>query len=266
MTQYDNLGSSYDAFDDLPYRAMEEFNVLRALRPLVQPTSKILDLACGTGFYSSRLVSLGAASVTGMDISSVMLEAAATRMPSDVESGRVRFVVGDGTKPESYAPDGSPGHFDLAFGGWFINYAKSMAELVAMYKNIALNLKPGGVFVGIVPHPTNDIEKRAETISKRPFIDTLPRHVLTKPLESGDGWEMRAYITNTGVDFTAYQLRKEIFEKAARSAGLNGRLEWKREELLGEEWRKTYIPDATEEEWKLREENPYAGILMVWKD
>lgn len=265
MTQYDGLGSSYDLMDKTPYRTMETENVLQVVKPLITADTKVLDLACGSGYYTSKLLSWGAPSVTGMDISSVMIKGAAARLASENSTSQTRFVTGDGTKPQSYAPDGSTtGYFDLVFGAWFLNYALTRADLVTMFTNIKLNLKPGGAFVGIVPHATNDLVRRGEAYTKPPMNQYWPRVSYTKAYESGDGWELHVELSDDGVEFDCAHMKKDVYESAAREAGFNGRLEWKWEQLLGEEWK---APQGlTEDEWKIREENPHKSLLVVWNE
>ncbi|KAL7940416.1 S-adenosyl-L-methionine-dependent methyltransferase [Trichoderma barbatum] len=264
MSQYDLIGASYDVVENLPYRVIEKYNVYTAIKPLLKPGISVLEFACGTGFYSSHLFSWGAGCVTGMDISSTMIESAVARLSSQVASGKARFIVGDGTIPASFAPDGSHGHFDLAFGAWFLNYAPNKAKLIAMFTNISLNLKRGGVFVGVVPYPTNDLGKRAESYKKAPLRKYFPRNEYADELDSGDGWGLRVFLSDDGVDFMTWHMKKSVYEEAARLGGMKGRLEW-REEILGGEYTGEQS-GLTTEEWRVRVANPHLGILLVWKD
>ncbi|KOS46681.1 hypothetical protein ACN38_g2307 [Penicillium nordicum] len=145
----------------------------------------VLDVACGTGYYCSRLLSWGASSVTGMDISSSMLSAASVRLSSSIDSGCARFVLADGKQPQSFAPDHQPNYFDVVFGAWFLNYAQNKTELIAMFANIAQNLKPGGVFLGVVPDPSDNINQRAKAYGKEPLNRLWPRNEYTRELKSG---------------------------------------------------------------------------------
>ncbi|KAM4067004.1 methyltransferase [Hirsutella rhossiliensis] len=263
MAQYDSLASSYDILDRLPYRAMEVHNVRLAMEPLLRPNMAVLELACGTGFYSSRLLDWGVDSLTAMDISPAMLAAAAARVPAHVQAGRARFVEGDGTKPQSFAPDGSPGCFDLAVGAWFLNYAHCKSELVSMFQSISLNLTSDGLFVGVVPHPTNHLGPRAAAHGKEPLNKMWPRNEYTEELESGDGWWLRVFLNDEGVDFRTCHMKRQVYEEAARLGGMKGKLEWRHEMLLGDEWARGY--NLTRHEWEVREANPHLGILVVWK-
>ncbi|EFY87026.1 ToxA protein [Metarhizium acridum CQMa 102] len=263
MTQYDSLSSTYNVFDTLPYRQMEWENVFRAVSPLLRPEMKVLELACGTGFYTSRFLDWGVTDMTAVDISRPMLAEAAIRAHKYVEAGNLRLIAADCTKIQSFAPDHSSCYFDLAFGAWFLNYADDKGQLRAMFRNIAQNLRPGAPFIGVVPHPTDDVASRAEVYNKPPFNRMFPRNEYTENLESGDGYGLRVFLNNNGVDFMTWHMKREVYENAARLAGFKGRLEWKREFLLNHDWKQRF--DLTSDEWRIRGANPHFGILVAWK-
>jgi SAM-dependent methyltransferase len=262
MTQYDTIGSSYDVVESNPYRAIEKDNIYLALKPFLKPRMSVLEFGCGTGFYSSALVKWGVNHLTSMDISAVMLDSAMARLSSEISSGKVHFEKGDGAVPTSFAPDKSLAYFNMAFGAWFLNYASDKATLISMFKNISLNLKPDGFFLGIVPHPTEDFSERVKSYQKPPLNTLLPRNQYTEELTSGDGWTSRVFLSNDGVDFMTWHLKKSIYEEAARLGGMNGKFEWRRE-ILPEDAREQF--GLTNAEWKIRLANPHMGILLVWK-
>lgn len=92
-----------------------------------------------------------------------------------------------------------------------------------------------------------------------------PRNEYTEELESGEGWGLHVYFDDDGADVMTWHLRKEVYEQAARDGGMKGKLEWRREVLPGEEWKKAYGLRG-EEEWKVKEKNPHLGILIVCRD
>lgn len=273
MSQYDQIGDDYNIIKTLPFNRLEQHNFRKAVQPfLSRPNTSVLDFACGTGFYSELLLSWGASTVTGVDLSPTMVEGANKRLVEAVTSGRARFVVGDGFVSQLYPqPSFLPttpaqdGHFDLATGVWFLNYAASRAELTSMFRSIAINLAPHGVFVGIVPQPSNNIEEIAAVFNRPPLSRLFPRIEFTGELESGEGWHTHIFANDEGVNFWAYHLKQEVFETAARDGGMNGKLEWKTAEMLQDpEWRREF--KLSTEEWKVLEETPQHGILVVWKE
>jgi 2-polyprenyl-3-methyl-5-hydroxy-6-metoxy-1,4-benzoquinol methylase len=62
--QYDHIGSTYDEYvQTATQKRAESYTVLCMVGPLV--AKRVLDLACGFGFYSRLLKQHGAAQVRG---------------------------------------------------------------------------------------------------------------------------------------------------------------------------------------------------------
>ena len=75
--QYDHIGSKYDEYArTATLKRAESYTVLRMVEPLAG--TRVLDLACGFGFYTRLLQQHGAAQVIGIDI-----------LPEMVRLGRV---------------------------------------------------------------------------------------------------------------------------------------------------------------------------------
>ncbi|KAL9013639.1 MAG: hypothetical protein Q9173_001691 [Seirophora scorigena] len=74
-TQYNAIQAPYDEWRKASITLIERDNVHTAVSPFIQ-NARVLDLACGSGFYTHHFVSWGAAVVVGVDISSAMLEQA----------------------------------------------------------------------------------------------------------------------------------------------------------------------------------------------
>ncbi|KAK0717503.1 S-adenosyl-L-methionine-dependent methyltransferase [Lasiosphaeria miniovina] len=264
-SQYDAIGSRYThAFKALPTSAVETTNLRAAVAPHVRG-ARALDLGCGTGYYSRKLLEWGAAAVVGVDVSPEMVAAANSQQQhapgGDGDKKRLRFIVGDAVSLGRISlPDdneeGKHGAFDLATGAWLLNYASSAAELTRMFATIAANLRlasaknsRGGVFVGITPPPvgradmdalaarTNNLATDAERTAVLGYsVAFLDR------LASGDGWKTKMTVYGPGgagagagagedVTFQNYHLAREVYEDAARRGGLSGRLEWRAVEM-----------------------------------
>lgn len=142
-TQYNKVQKPYDELRKTTIAIVERVNIRDIVLPFVKD-AKVLDLACGTGFYSHAFLKWGAKSVVGVDISTAMIEEARTLSHGSSDAS---FMVADCSKPTLYP--GGP--FDIVFGAWFLNYAPDKTGLVEMYRNIFVNLKPGGCFVAVTP-------------------------------------------------------------------------------------------------------------------
>ena len=70
--QYDHIGSKYDEYaQTATLKRAESYTVFRMVGPLTG--KRVLDLACGFGFYTRLLKQHGAAQVIGVDISPEMV-------------------------------------------------------------------------------------------------------------------------------------------------------------------------------------------------
>ncbi|KAF2195972.1 hypothetical protein GQ43DRAFT_289120 [Delitschia confertaspora ATCC 74209] len=302
-TQYDKLGTKYNSIHDLPVTKPEIPSVLAALGDIKGakclgtflllflqvcifvpscPFTGILDLdhvvpdlrclpscylACGTGRFAHLLHTLGASSVTGYDISHIMVDAARTAYPESTFP-TLSFNISDCTKPLSPPPENAP--FDLVFAGWFLNYAGTEEELIGMFKNIASNLNEKGRFVGIT---TNALEPQMST-PKMDFygldilvLDPAYRDPSTSTSTGGnderDVLGIKARVrghTKEKVEFDVFQFKSEVYERAARKVGLG--LKW-REWVLpekrddGSEWGEGY--------WERWLDRPNFVVVEGWR-
>jgi SAM-dependent methyltransferase len=129
--QYDHIGSKYDQYaQTATQKQAESYTFFRMVGPL--EGKRVLDLACGFGYYTRRLKQRGAAQVIGVDISPEMIRLG--REHEQVEPGgwgRYRTFVdvgcAQGCVPVQVAlahPHVSGGGFDLpVVGPIFEEYA-----------------------------------------------------------------------------------------------------------------------------------------------
>ncbi|OAP65732.1 hypothetical protein AYL99_01704 [Fonsecaea erecta] len=237
-TQYNAISAAYDAVNDLPISRAIVVNVERLIQPHIRRGStRVLELACGTGFFTRHMLDWGAASVVGVDVSQAMVDIAAAEMAHRPEhAGKYRFMVADCSAPFSAAagPKTEEGgdaeeRFDLVFAAWLLNYAPDQAAMAAMFRNIATHLKPGGRFIGVLPHPEDD-----------PLV-CIAQVNAARALGYGYGIEVRQELVDTPhggyyvhlffdsmppVDFGNYYLPKRVHEAAAREGGMKGALTW----------------------------------------
>ncbi|KUI72194.1 Ribosomal protein L11 methyltransferase [Cytospora mali] len=264
--QYDAIGSKYAVFKTLPTSIVEKENIRAAILPYLSRSSKprVLDLACGTGYYSKNAIDWGADYVLGVDISSGMVDAAKEMISQDARyADKVNFKVGDALCLGKV--DGEE-QFDIVIGAWLLNYASSLEEMTKMFESVSANLKNGGVYVGITPSPTEDVDivvKRwMDVQAESPEIFPIRANYYER-LPSGLGWVSDISNTSGGekVTFKSYRLKKSVYEEAARKGGLKGSLVWP----------EVSIPDEArgplaEGVWEMYERGcGHMGILIVEK-
>ena len=99
-----------------------------------------LDLACGEGFYTRKIMQAGARAVTGVDISAEMIKLA------EAEE-RVR-PLGCAYLHRDAADLDLTEQVDLVVAMYLLNYAKTPADLLRFVEVAHRSLRPGGRFVG----------------------------------------------------------------------------------------------------------------------
>lgn len=204
----------------LPIAILQDANVEAAVAPFIKG-AKVLDLACGTGYYSKKFLKWGAKQVVGVDISKGMVGAAkATSATLDGLS----FHVADCSFPIRY----EDGPFDVVFGAWLLNYASNGTEMAYMFHNASVNLKGSGHFIGVTLPPKNDPQGHIETaLAARPaqYGDVVV--TIIKDVEEGVATHLDATMKTGKVEFDAYHLTKNVYESSALEGGLVGALTWR---------------------------------------
>lgn len=238
-SQYDEIGSKYDSFKTFPTSIIEEASLRDAVQPWLArfPNARVLDIACGTGYYSKKLLDWGAGYVLGVDSSAGMVAAAEETLRKDNSyTGKVSFKVGNAL---DMGRIGDEGLFHIIVGVWLLNYSDSLEEMTSMYRTISANLKEGGVFIAMTPPPAEDVDEfsREWTRAINQYLDALPVQVqYYERLRSGQGWktEISSFTKGAQFSFRNFHLRKNIYEEAARCGGLNGKLEWRERRIPDE--------------------------------
>jgi 2-polyprenyl-3-methyl-5-hydroxy-6-metoxy-1,4-benzoquinol methylase len=119
-------------------RAEERFD---ALTRAAVNGRQVLDMGCGEGRSSERLLELGAAHVLGVDISQTAIERAQAR----AQPGRLEFRLGDVT----HELDGS---FGCIFGRSILHHLNYQVLLPYLYEH---HLTAGGVMLFMEPQGEN---------------------------------------------------------------------------------------------------------------
>lgn len=135
-----------------------------AIRDLVDPAERyVVDIGCGGGIYSRAWLDLGAASVTGVDSSAPILDAAR----HDVDDARATFVLGDASA--TGLPTGSA---DVVFARALVHHVEDLAAFADEAARIA---RPGGQII-IQDRTMEDVEQPAGDGHLRGyFFELFPR-------------------------------------------------------------------------------------------
>ena len=257
-TQYDSIGTAYNDLKTLPAARMERLSVRDGVAPYVAG-AKVLDLACGTGYYTRALLDWGAKEVVGMDISPGMVKAAKAEAAQAGEQ-RCSFAVGDASEPLKL----ESGPFDLVLGIWLLNYAPDGEVMTRMWQNIAINLRPGGTFVGLTPPPESGLEAVRRNIE----YHAGPKNGVSIEIvgEVPDGYKTR-FVTRrneANFEFENYHLQKEVYETSARQGDMEGNFRWRPIQLPQDEEEVKQISAGLDEGfWENYFKSPHCGMCVV---
>ena len=261
-TQYDTIQAPYDEMRKRSIALIERANVQSTVEPFIK-NANVLDLACGSGFYSYDFLDWGASKVVGVDISSAMVNqaraSASPRLPPGNKT--ISFQVADCSKPQAY--EGGP--FDLVFGAWLLNYAASGKDLTEMFHNVALNLKDGGRFVAVCPPARQDPTAYVkEERNLRPEGSGGLLCEITKDVEDGILFHVYCHTESGDVNFDCYHLRKDVYEASAKEAGFRGEIKWSVTSVPNE-FLTHRRGGASIEEIESYKVTPHYGMLVVVK-
>lgn len=143
-TDYNPIAEQYKRSKQQPWRTFVECFTLMEL--IGDPHGlSVLDVACGEGFYTRMIRERGATRITGIDLSSGMIELACSQEVKHQQG--IEYILGDAR--ELPATD----QYDLTVAAYLLNYARNREELQAMCNGIASALKPGGRFVTVNSSP-----------------------------------------------------------------------------------------------------------------
>ncbi|MFE5804788.1 class I SAM-dependent methyltransferase [Streptomyces sp. NPDC056491] len=204
---YDEIGEAFEGFKALPLaRYVEAPSFLGMVGDVAGKT--VIDLACGTGFYSRELKRRGAADVFGVDISGEMIRAA-----EGIEQAaplHVRYAVGD---VADLAPVGE--RFDVATAVMLLNYAETVDQFELVCRRVHDSLKSGGELYML--HQTPDYDFSGPSPRPYGFLTELTGE------QSGTGPRVRitALLEGAPISFTSGLARREVFETSLAKAGFS---------------------------------------------
>lgn len=156
MSSYNQFAFVYDELtENVEYEKRFEYMISFFEDFGINPPSKVLDLACGTGNFSALLSNAGY-KVTGVDASSQMLTVAQSKC-----GGKVEFLCGDMRAfelPEKY--DACICCLDS------LNHLSSLEDVKKTFGCVNSSLNSGGLFIFDV----NTVYKHNEILSDHAFV------------------------------------------------------------------------------------------------
>ncbi|MER7663708.1 class I SAM-dependent methyltransferase [Streptomyces sp. NPDC096193] len=204
---YDEIGEAFEGFKALPLaRYVEAPSFLGMVGEVTG--KKVIDLACGTGFYSRELKRRGAADVLGVDISGEMIRAAEGF--EQAQPLGVRYQVGD---VADLSPAGE--RFDLATAVMLLNYADTVAQFEHLCRKVHESLRSGGEFLML--HQTPDYDFSGPSPRPYGFLTELTGE------ECGIGPRVRttALLEEAPITFTSGLAPREVFETCLAKVGFS---------------------------------------------
>jgi len=130
--------------DTAPWNAGIERPATISILPTDLKGKRVLDAACGPGYYTEFMINLGA-EVIGVDVSSEMLTQYRRRTQN-----KVKTIEHDLSKPLEFFNDKE---FDLILSALTLHY---LPDWNTVFKEFNRILKNGGIWVFSIPHPAAD--------------------------------------------------------------------------------------------------------------
>lgn len=202
--QYDAIAEGYRRTKASPLREYVEAYSLMKMAGDVAGLD-VIDLACGDGFHTRRLLAAGAAHVTGVDISGEMIALAEADEAQD--SLGARYVCADVADFETKHKA------DLVTAAYLLHYAPDEERLRLMCSRVAGCLKPGGRLVGINEDPlqaADDYPGYTRYGFNKQFSD---------PRESGSPIRYSMVAGREMIRFDVYYYPLDVYERALLDAG-----------------------------------------------
>ncbi len=142
-TYYDHHATRYDRRTGFAPNTGQAYNLAKYYEPFLDhalpQTGRLLEIGCGTGFYTAWLAKRGY-EVVGIDLSPNMIEEARRRCPDEV-----KLFVGNCEDPGAVLDSqGIAGGFDAIVGVNTFSYYPNKKDALRSYREL---LRPGGRLV-----------------------------------------------------------------------------------------------------------------------
>ena len=205
MAEYDAIAEEYRDSKQIQFRGViERFTLFRILGDI--KGSRVLDLACGDGFYTRLLKRAGAAAVTGIDISAQMIRLA--------EQAEAEQPLGCTYLQRDVATFEASATVDVVVAVYLLNYAKTAEQLLRFCQVCHDCLRPGGRLVGfndnIQNPPKGTVSWKEYGLEKACRPDPVEGDVICYSITNSDGRRF---------EFDNFYLSPKTYRSAFRDAG-----------------------------------------------
>ena len=204
VTGYQGVSDIYAKVKQTPFCKFIETPTVEYLFREIQPGARVLDMGCGAGFYTERILEK-ANYVEGIDSSQDQIVRAQTIF---YDNDRAFFKVGNA---ESYCTEQA---FDYVVGINLLHYANSTHKLSKFFTSISNALVPGGLFLGIIANPFISVESYSK------FEPYGFQHVCEGPRYEGSKI-VCAVKEPVELDIIYYWWSPETYKKTATDSGLD---------------------------------------------
>jgi cyclopropane fatty-acyl-phospholipid synthase-like methyltransferase len=200
--QYDHIGAKYEEYaQTATLKRAERHNISRLVGDVTG--KRVLDLACGTGYYTRWLKQHGAEKTIGVDISPEMIRVAAQQ--EEANPLGISYQLSDAGNLGHWGP------FDLITAVWLFNNVKTQNELLRMFKSIYDNLIDGGRLAAYTINPMFNVENSNMT--------KYGINIKCETFEEGRYVIEGEFLTDPPASVTVYRWSQSIYEWAVKEAG-----------------------------------------------
>ena len=199
---YDHIGTKYDEYSrTATFKRAERYSVFRMVGAI--DGYRVLDLACGVGFYTRLFKQHGAGHVMGVDLSPEMIRIATQH--EQAEPLGIIYQVADVSELRQL------GIFNLITAMHLFNYARTKEEMVKMFQHAYDNLVKDGRLVAYTVNPAFSLRK--SNVTKYGITITSETPVEDRYVIQG------VFVVDPSTPVTVYQWSQATYEWALKEAG-----------------------------------------------
>ncbi|MEV0945546.1 class I SAM-dependent methyltransferase [Rhodococcus sp. NPDC049939] len=207
LTDYsqERIAEQYRESKTQPWRSqIETYSFLKLIGDV--SGQKVLDVACGEGYFTRILGQSGVSKVVGIDTSDRMI--ALAREQEERQPLGIEYRVEDA---RSAVPQQD---FDMAVAAYLLDYASDRTELARMCQGVASRVKPGSRFVTVTSNPG------LESFHPIPNYKKYGFEVILAELEpDGAPLQFKFDLSDSSLTLDTYHMSADSYESELNAAG-----------------------------------------------